>query len=115
MAREVIEKLIDDLDGSDAAETVSFGLDGTTYEIDLNKRNAAALRKALKPYVKVARQGRAGGGRRKAAPGSTTRKVQRDYDIVQLREWAGSNGVDVPARGRIPQAVVDQYKAAGGR
>ena len=41
--------------------------------------------------------------------------VQRNDDIVQLREWAGSNGVEVPARGRIPQAVVDQYKAAGGR
>ena len=115
MAREVIEKLIDDLDGSDAAETVVFGLDGTTYEIDLNKRNAAAFRKALEPYVKVAREGRSAAGRRKAAPASSARKAPRDYDIVQLREWAGSNGVDVPARGRIPQAVVDQYKAAGGR
>jgi hypothetical protein len=115
VAREVIEKLIDDLDGSEATETVRFGLDGTTYEIDLNKKNAAALRKALAPYVKAARKGRSTGGRRKAAPASTSRKARRDYDIVELREWAGSNGVQVPARGRIPQAVVDQYKAAGGR
>ena len=115
MAREVIEKLIDDLDGSEAAETVAFGLDGTTYEIDLNNRNAAALRKVLEPYVKAARKGRSAGGRRQTAPAATGRKAQRDYDIVQLREWAGSTGVDVPARGRIPQAVVDQYKAAGGR
>jgi predicted membrane metal-binding protein len=42
-------------------------------------------------------------------------KAQRDYDIVQLREWAGSNGIEVPARGRIRQTVVDQCKAAGGR
>ena len=115
VAREVIEKLIDDLDGSDATETVTFGLEGATYEIDLNKKNAAALRKALEPYVKAARKASSAGGRRKAAPAVTSRKVQRDYDIVQLREWAGSNGVAVPARGRIPQAVVDQYKAAGGR
>jgi nucleoid-associated protein Lsr2 len=111
----VIEKLIDDLDGSEATETVSFGLDGTSYEIDLNKKNAAALRKALEHYVKSARKGRSASGRRKTAPAAASRKVQRDYDIVQLREWAGSNGVEVPARGRIPQAVVDQYTAAGGR
>ena len=49
MARELIEKLIDDLDGSEATETVTFGLDGTSYEIDLNKKNAAALRKASSP------------------------------------------------------------------
>lgn len=115
MAREVIEKLIDDLDGSDATETVTFALDGTTYEIDLNKKNAAALRKALDQYVRAARTGRSASGRRKAAPASTRRRAQRDYDIAQLRKWAGSNGVEVPARGRIPQAVVEQYKAAVGR
>ena len=115
MAREVIEKLIDDLDGSEATETVSFGLDGTSYEIDLSKKNAAGLRKALDQYVKAARRGQSTGTRRKTAASTTSRKAQRDYDIVQLRKWARSNGVDVPSRGRIPQAVVDQYKAAGGR
>ena len=115
MAREVIEKLIDDLDGSEATDTVTFGLDGSTYEIDLNRKNATALRKALEPYVKAARKGLPTAGRRKAAAASPARKMPRDYDILQLREWAGSNGVDVPARGRIPQAVVEQYKAAGGR
>ena len=115
VAREVIEKLIDDLDGSEAVETGSFGLDGTSYQIDLSKQNAAALRKALEQHVKAARKGHPAGGRRKATPASASRKLQRDYDIVQLREWAGINSVEVPARGRIPQAVVDQYKAAGGR
>ena len=74
MAREVIEKLIDDLDGSEATETVTFGLDGTTYEIDLNKKNAAALRKAVEPYVKAARKGRSAGGRRKTAPAAATKR-----------------------------------------
>jgi hypothetical protein len=50
MAREVIEQLVDDLDGSPAAETVSFGLDGLAFEIDLNEQHAADLRARLDPY-----------------------------------------------------------------
>jgi hypothetical protein len=112
----VIEKLIDDLDGGDAVETVAFGLDGTSYEIDLNKRNGAALRKSLERYVAAGRRSSATRrpGSRKAASVKST-LPSRGYDIAQLREWAGANNVAVPARGRIPQQVVDQYKQAGGR
>jgi hypothetical protein len=114
VARVVTEKLIDDLDGSEASETVSFGLDGASYEIDLSKRNAAAFRKGLGRYVSAGR--RQGGsrttGQRRAAKGA---KPKRDFDLAQLREWAGANRVAVPSRGRIPQAVVEEYKAAGGR
>jgi len=115
VAREVIEKLVDDLDGSEAVETISFSLDGTSYEIDLNKKNAVAFRKALEQYVKAARKSRASSGRHKTAPAAASRKTQRDFDIVRLREWAASTGAEVPSRGRIPRSVVDQYKAAGGR
>jgi hypothetical protein len=116
VAREVVEKLVDDLDGGVANETVRFGLDGTSYEIDLSKKNAAAFRKALVPYLAGARKrstGRSAGRRRTAAASGAKRT--RDYDIVQLREWAGANDVAIPSRGRVPQAVVEQYKAAGGR
>ena len=118
MAREVIEKLTDDLDGGEADETVSFTLDGASYEIDLSKKNAAALRKSLDRYIKAAR--RQGGTRstpRRQATKSAGKGTnpKRDFDLAQLREWAGANGVAVPSRGRIPQAVVDEYKAAGGR
>ena len=117
MARELIEKLIDDLDGGDAVETVTFGLDGATYEIDLSKKNAAAFRKSLTRYVSVARRSSASSHspRRKAAPSTNGSKPKRDFDILQLREWAGASKVAVPARGRIPNAVVEQYKQAGGR
>ena len=118
-----------------AAETVSFGLDGTTYEIDLSKRNATAMRRALERYVKAARttsgrKPRATGRRdvastakrsstKRAAAKRTTPKRSaastRDYDLAALREWAGANDLVVPSRGRIPRAVVDQYKASGGR
>jgi len=117
VAREVIEKLIDDLDGSPAVETVAFALDGTSYEIDLSKRNAAAFRKTLDRYVKAAQRkgGMSSTPRRRTPKASTNRKAKRDFDLTQLRAWAGDNDVAVPSRGRIPQAVVEQYKAHGGR
>jgi uncharacterized membrane protein len=117
VARELIERLIDDLDGGDAAETVTFGLDGATYEIDLSKKNAAAFRKSLDRYVNAARRSTASARspRRKSAPSTNGSKAKRGYDIVKLREWADASKVKVPARGRIPQAVVDRYKEAGGR
>jgi hypothetical protein len=116
MAREVIEKLIDDLDGGVADETVVFGIDGATYEVDLSREHAAALRAALAPYVDVGRRAERSttvGTRRK--PSVPRGLVQRDYDILQLREWAVANGIDLPPRGRIPMGVIGQYKAVGGR
>jgi hypothetical protein len=119
MAREVIEKLVDDLDGGGATETVSFALDGTSFEIDLSKKNATALRKLFDRYIKVGRRSSPAVGRRRPSRKTTGSangsKSKRGFDIAQLREWAGANDVSVPARGRIPQAVVDQYKQAGGR
>ena len=63
MAQKVNIVLVDDLDGTEATETVTFGLDGTSYEIDLNDGNAASLREALSGYVGHARKVTGGGGR----------------------------------------------------
>jgi nucleoid-associated protein Lsr2 len=119
MARQVLEKLVDDLDGGEAAETVSFALDGTSFEIDLSKKNATAFRKSFDRYIKAGRRRSPAGGRRrpsgKTAASTNGSKSKRGFDIAQLREWAGANDVTVPSRGRIPQAVVEQYKQAGGR
>ena len=126
MAREVIERLIDDLDGGPAVETVSFGLDGTGYEVDLNKKNALALRKSLERYIGAARTAATRPARPRSAAPSTTPKAGKGkgskgatstggYDLARLREWATANEVAVPTRGRIPKAVVAQYQAAGGR
>jgi nucleoid-associated protein Lsr2 len=106
VAREVIETLIDDLNGGDAVETVSFGLDGTTYEIDLSKRNATAMRKAFERYVTAARTRsglKSGTTRRRRATSTAKRSaaMKRDYDLAALREWASANDVVVPSRGRI--------------
>lgn len=107
MAQKVNIVLIDDIDGSDATETVSFGLDGTSYEIDLNDKNAAKLRDALAPYVGA---GRKVGGRRtrsRSAAASSSGASARE-----VREWARANGHQVPDRGRIPADVRAAFDAA---
>ena len=110
MARQMVETQVDDLDGSPAAETISFGLDGQTYEIDLSKRNAAALRRALDRFIGAAQGG--GGKKPRASRARSTSTGSREYDIAQLREWAAANEIQVPARGRIPQTVVQQFMAS---
>lgn len=113
MAKQIVETLIDDLDGGPATETVTFGLDGGQYEIDLNEQNATVLRQSLVKYLAAGRRLRAG-ARNVTPVAPRTTATTRDYDIVQLREWAGRKKIAVPARGRIPASVVEQYKAEGG-
>ena len=106
MAQKVHITLEDDLDGGDATETVAFALDGRSYEIDLNDKNAKALRDALAKYVAASRRagGRsAGGGKRRTQVGTSAREI---------RDWARSNGHQVPDRGRIPSDVREAFEAA---
>lgn len=106
MAQQIHIVLTDDIDGSEAAETVSFSLDGTTYEIDLSEDNADALRGALAPYVGHARKvsSRSGRTAKKAASGEAS--------AAEIRAWAKSAGHTVPERGRIPADVRSAYAAA---
>lgn len=114
VARETITKLIDDLDGSEAHETVRFGLDGHSYEIDLSTKNATKLRNALAPYIEKGTRvsthtsGR-GGGRGRASAGS-----ERDLNKV-IRAWAQRKGYEVAPRGRLKQEIVDLYYREVGR
>lgn len=111
MAQRHIVQLIDDLDGSEAAETVSFALDGTSYEIDLSEQHAAALRDALALYVAHGRRGRSsapgGSGRRRRNGGASSDREQTQA----IREWARRNGHRVGAKGRIPADIVEAYHA----
>jgi len=108
MAQRVNVVLVDELDGDEAAETVSFALDGVDYEIDLKEANAEALRQALGRYIDAGR--RVGGRRRKgskvAAGGSA------GPSAADIREWARANGWDVPERGRVSAEVREAYAAA---
>jgi hypothetical protein len=119
LAKEVIERLIDDLDGSQATETIRFAIDGKAYEIDLNEKNAQTFRKAFERYTEAGRSmyGAASltAPRRGRSRATDTRaKPERDYDIQALRVWADENDITVPKRGRIPGDVVERYKAATG-
>lgn len=116
MAQKVQVTLVDDLDESEAAETVHFGLDGRSYEIDLSSKNADALRQSLARYVDKARRPARGGAARGAglrAPGGRA-STDREQNKA-IREWAKREGLDVSDRGRISKEVVDQYHARAGR
>jgi hypothetical protein len=110
MAQKVHIILEDDLDGGDATETVTFGLDGTSYEIDLSDENAAKLRDALAVYIghgrKVSSRASGRGGRRAAASSIS------GHSPREIRDWARSSGYSVPDRGRIPAEVKSAFDAA---
>lgn len=115
MAQQTSINLIDDLTGGQAAETVRFALDGNSFEIDLNKRNAAALRKSLSEFVANARKTTpAKPGRRSAASVTPTgeSKADRAAYLSAVRTWAHDNDLRVGDRGRIPQDILAQFEAA---
>jgi hypothetical protein len=117
MARKVQVILSDDLDEDvPADETVSFSLDGTSYEIDLSEKNAKEMRDAFSRYVQAARKvGRGGGGGRASGGGRSRATGGGRMDREQagaIRDWARKNGHDVSDRGRIPASVVEAYEAA---
>lgn len=110
MAQRVNVVLVDDLDGSEANETVKFGLDGSDYEIDLSNDNAAKLREALAVYVGHAR--RTGGRRRSTGGGSAAGRDSSGPSAAEIRAWARENGYDVPERGRVSSEVREAFLAA---
>lgn len=105
MAQKVVVHKLDDIDGSEANETIQFGLDGLNYEIDLNDEHAQDLRDALAKFVDGARttggKTAARGRRGKAQAGGVSTRV--------IREWAKFHDIEVNDRGRIPADLVERY------
>jgi len=114
VAKQIIHKLVDDLDGGDAEETVNFANDNIQYEIDLSEKNAAKLRDVFAPYVgagaRVARGGVVVGGRAARGRGGATADREQNKAI---REWAKKSGKEISDRGRIPQEIVDEFHSKG--
>lgn len=111
MAQKVQVILLDDLDGGEATETVSFGLDGSNYEIDLSSENASKLREVLAPYVASARK--AGGAKRTSrGRGGRSSSSRSSTDTAAVREWARAQGLKVSDRGRIPAEILEKYEAS---
>jgi Lsr2 len=111
MAQITEVRLVDDLDGGEAAESIVFGIDSKFYEIDLNEKNASALRDAFAPFVGSAR--RAGGVSAATRPKSSARAARSREQSTAIREWANANGHEVAARGRIPSTVLAAYENRG--
>jgi len=111
MAQRVNVVLVDDIDGSDAVETVGFALDGVDYEIDLSEAHASELRNALSLYIGHGRRtgGRRRAGRRSSAPAASNGS---GASAAEIRAWARDNGWDVPERGRVSAEVREAYAQA---
>ena len=108
MASRVVTVITDDLDGSEAAETIAFSLEGASYEIDLSNAHTEELRSALEPYMKA---GRRTGGRRDGRRRSQGASADKDQ-IKAIRDWAKKQGLKVSDRGRVSADVREAYDKA---
>jgi nucleoid-associated protein Lsr2 len=106
MAEQVSVRFVDDIDGSEASETVSFGLDGRQYAIDLSKQHASQLRDALASFVSAARRGT--GHRRTSSTSRGTTATDREQTAA-IRQWARDNGQSISDRGRISKTLMEAY------
>jgi hypothetical protein len=99
-------RLVDDLDGRPADETVSFRYNGADYEIDLSGEHARQLREALAPFVAAARPA----GHHRPMASERTRQQRADLEHNQsVRAWARQHNVRINRRGRIPEQVKRAY------
>ena len=109
MAQKVQVILVDDVDGGKADETVTFGFDGTGYEIDLSSKNAKKLRDAVAPYLGAARKaGRVATAKARGRSGGSPAAADREQNQA-IREWAKKQGLKVSDRGRIPAEIVERF------
>lgn len=106
MAKTVAVVISDDLDGSPNAETVAFGLDAGSYEIDLSEQNRTKLEQTIAPYIRAGR--RVARSRGRASAGRQGRRT----NLSDVRTWAKENGLQVSERGRISTEVMQKYEAA---
>jgi hypothetical protein len=109
MAQRTEVRLTDDIEGTNISAgkggTITFSLDGKTYEIDLNAKNSNALRKVLAPYLEAARPVR-------TSRSARVKRTQLGADVRTVKEWARANGYVVNDRGRVPNHIREAYEAA---
>jgi hypothetical protein len=107
MAQRIKVTLICDIHGDDTigTETVTFALDGTTYEIDVCDAHGRTMREAFATYI--------GHGRKVRGAGGSPRRTAVGVDPAAVRAWARSKGITVSERGRISADVLAQFTAAG--
>ncbi len=117
MATQTTTTLVDDIDGTPADDTYSFGLDGVSYEIDLSEKNAQKLNDSLSAFVAAARRSDGsrrprGRGRQAKAARPAARVIPDREQTTAIRNWARSQGLTVSDRGRLSQSILDAFAAA---
>ena len=116
MAQKLVKLFVDDLDGSEANETIRFGLDGVSYDIDLSSANAQEMRDALRPFVesarRVARSQSARTAASRTAASTSVSASQHRSDLAAAREWLRAHGETVSDKGRIAAAQLEKYRTA---
>jgi hypothetical protein len=107
MARQTQIVLTDDVDGTAADTTISFSYEGASFEIDLSKKNADKLNRAIGPYIEAGRRVR-------TAPGRSGRTAPRASGPrpADVRAWAKDQGMEVSDRGRVPTELIVRFQAA---
>ena len=109
MARELIEIMYDDIDGTpitgaEDGRSVTFGIDRANYAMELSAPNAEELEKELEPYINAARI---------VKSPKQVKQVRRSRKTLdKIRSWAREAGYDISTYGRIPQTVEDAYNKA---
>ena len=104
MAKKTIVEWVDDIDGTAAAETLTFTIDGSSYEIDLSEKNADKLRSVMGGWIEASRR-------------STNNRVRAVHtkddpaEATKARKWAIDNGFEVGPRGRLRTEVIDAYRS----
>jgi hypothetical protein len=99
MAQRTQVVFIGDIDGSEAAESVRFGLAGTTYEVDLSAKTDK-LARIFEPYIAATRK-----------TGGNTRRIARSPRAAgpspqEVRTWARAQSIDVKDKGRVPAELI---------
>jgi nucleoid-associated protein Lsr2 len=112
MVQRVVTERFDDLDGSEAVETVRFGYAGRNYEIDLNEEHATALDELLSPYVEHARRVERATERTRRGRKTEEEHRHRPEELRAIRQWAREQGMQVSDRGRIAADIMAKYDAA---
>lgn len=111
MAQKTVVVMTDDLTGGEASQTIHFSLDNVDYVIDLNDKNAAAMRAEFEKYTEAGRKHKLEAAGARARRGATPRAGSA-VDTAAVREWARANGQEVSERGRVSKKIIDAYLAA---
>jgi hypothetical protein len=112
VAQKTVVVMTDDLTGGDATQTIHFSLDSSEYVIDLNDKNAAALRNDFEKYIEAGRKHKAEAGAARSRRGAAVRGPASGVDTAAVREWARANGHDVSERGRVSKKIIEAYHEA---